>query len=193
MKGNDTIRKGILYLPMNFPGAVIIVILIAYTLVFSEQMPIITGNTGVSTLTDIPGHGKPNPVRTLYGPDGTGLTGSSAFPTIGTSALVVLSTAYNDTKEGTAYQLDQNYPNPFNPTSMIKYEIPFDSKVIIRIYNVIGNVVSTLLNDVVSAGDYEVRFNAINFPSGIYFYSIEAFSTDNKNNFSSVKKMILMK
>jgi hypothetical protein len=193
MKGNGTIRKGILYRSIIFPGTVIIIILIAHTLAFPQQIPIITENAGVSTLADIPRHGKPNAVKTIYGTDGTGLAGSLAFPSMSTPALVVLSTAYNDTKEGTVYQLDQNYPNPFNPTSMIKYEIPFDSKVIIRIYNVIGNVVSTLLNDVVSAGDYEVRFNAINFPSGIYFYSIEAVSTDNKNNFSSVKKMILMK
>ena len=91
------------------------------------------------------------------------------------------------------YDMAQNYPNPFNPTSMIRYELPFDSKVIIKIYNVIGNEVSTLVNENISAGNYEVQFNAKNFPSGVYFYSIKAVSTDGKNNFSTVKKMVLMK
>ena len=91
------------------------------------------------------------------------------------------------------YKLAQNYPNPFNPTSIIQYELPFDSKVIIKIYNVIGNEVSTLINEIISAGNYEVQFNAKNFPSGVYFYSIKAVSTDGKKNFSTVKKMVLMK
>ena len=91
------------------------------------------------------------------------------------------------------YKLAQNFPNPFNPTSVIRYELPFDSKVIIKIYNVIGNEVSMLTNEIMSAGNYEVQFNAKNFPSGVYFYSIKAVSTDGKNNFSTVKKMILMK
>ena len=91
------------------------------------------------------------------------------------------------------YDMAQNYPNPFNPTSMIRYEIPFDSKVIIKIFNVIGNEVSMLVNENISAGNYEVQFNAKNLPSGVYFYSIKAVSTDGKNNFSNVKKMVLMK
>ncbi len=76
---------------------------------------------------------------------------------------------------------------------MIRYELPFDSKVIIKIYDVIGNEVSMLVNENISAGNYEVQFNAKNFPSGVYFYSIKAISTDGKNDFSAVKKMILLK
>jgi hypothetical protein len=91
------------------------------------------------------------------------------------------------------YYMAQNFPNPFNPTSMIRYEIPFDSKVIIKIFNVIGNEVSMLVNENISAGNYEVQFNAKDLPSGVYFYSIKAVSTDGKINFSNVKKMVLMK
>ena len=84
-------------------------------------------------------------------------------------------------------KLYQNYPNPFNPTTKIKYELPFDGNVAIKIYDIAGRVVMNLLNEKKSAGSYEVIFDGSNFASGIYYYRIES------GNFSQVRKMILIK
>ena len=85
------------------------------------------------------------------------------------------------------YSLKQNYPNPFNPTTKIKYAIPEESKVVLRIYNILGQQVAQLVNEIQKAGYYSVDFNASGLASGIYLYKIEA------RNFNSVKKMILIK
>jgi len=81
----------------------------------------------------------------------------------------------------------QNYPNPFNPTTNISYEIPVKSNVVIKVYNVLGSEVATLLNEEKLPGRYQVEFKASHLPSGIYFYSINA------GEYKSTKKMILLK
>ena len=91
------------------------------------------------------------------------------------------------------YTLYQNYPNPFNPSTTIKYSLPFASNVKIIVYNMLGKTVSELINKVQESGYYEVNWNAGNNASGIYFYKIEAKSTDGKNNYTSVKKMLMVK
>jgi hypothetical protein len=83
--------------------------------------------------------------------------------------------------------LDQNYPNPFNPSTVISYSIPQSSFVTLKVYDIIGNEVATLVNQTQSAGKYDVRFDASNLSNGVYMYSIKT------DNFSSTKKMILMK
>jgi Arylsulfotransferase (ASST)/Bacterial Ig-like domain/Secretion system C-terminal sorting domain/Kre9/KNH-like N-terminal Ig-like domain len=90
------------------------------------------------------------------------------------------------------YQLYQNFPNPFNPSTTIKYSIPNDSHVKIVIYNMIGQEIETVVNTFKNAGSYKINWNAGNLASGIYFYSINAIGSNNKN-FYSVKKMILLK
>ena len=85
------------------------------------------------------------------------------------------------------YVLGQNYPNPFNPTTTIYYSIPQNSYVSLRIFDVLGNEVQTIVNENQDAGNYTVKFNADNLTSGIYFYKIEAGS------FIETKKMILLK
>ena len=85
------------------------------------------------------------------------------------------------------FKLVQNYPNPFNPTTVITYSIPNASDVTLKVYNIIGEVVSTLINQHQKAGKFNVTFNASNLPSGVYFYSIQA------GQYSSVKKMLLLK
>jgi Secretion system C-terminal sorting domain len=85
------------------------------------------------------------------------------------------------------YTLLQNYPNPFNPTTTISYQIPKESFVSLKVYDVIGNEVADLVEKDLPAGTYKVNFNAQNLSSGVYFYQIKA------NNFSAVKKLILMK
>ncbi len=85
------------------------------------------------------------------------------------------------------YTLEQNYPNPFNPTTTIKFALPKDELVSLRIYNVLGQEVATLVNKELKAGSYAFDFNASKLSSGIYFYRIEAGS------FNVTKKMLLLK
>jgi hypothetical protein len=87
----------------------------------------------------------------------------------------------------TSFEISQNYPNPFNPSTSIQFKIPENSFVTLKVYNVLGKEVATLLNEEKNAGLYEVTFDATDFSSGIYFYKIEA------GNFVATKKMILMK
>lgn len=85
------------------------------------------------------------------------------------------------------YKLHQNYPNPFNPVSTIKFDIPKESKVVIKIYDLIGREVMTLVNELKQPGFYETVFDGRNLASGLYIYRIEAGS------FVDVKKMVLVK
>ncbi len=85
------------------------------------------------------------------------------------------------------FSLSQNYPNPFNPSTKISFEIPKDGFVTLKIYDISGKQVHTLINGVKTAGYYNVNFNASRLSSGIYFYSISS------GEFSSVKKMSLIK
>jgi photosystem II stability/assembly factor-like uncharacterized protein len=85
------------------------------------------------------------------------------------------------------FELGQNYPNPFNPVTSINYSLPSSGNVELKIYNILGKEIFTLVNDVQEPGYYEVSFNASDFPSGVYFYRIQAGS------FTAVKKMILLK
>jgi len=85
------------------------------------------------------------------------------------------------------FSLTQNYPNPFNPSTTIRYAIPENSPVQLKVYDVLGVEVSILVNETQNAGYYNVSFNAANLSNGIYFYKIQA------GNFLDVKKMILLK
>ncbi len=86
-----------------------------------------------------------------------------------------------------SYSLSQNYPNPFNPSTAISYQLSAFSQVTLKVYNVLGREVATLVNELKHAGKYEVEFNAAALPSGVYFYKIKA------GNFTDVKKMLLLK
>jgi len=85
------------------------------------------------------------------------------------------------------FALEQNYPNPFNPATTIGFTIPTTSNVSLKIFNVLGKEVTTLVNETKSAGNYSVRFNATGLSSGIYFYKL---TTD---NFTATKKFTLLK
>ena len=85
------------------------------------------------------------------------------------------------------YQLNQNYPNPFNPTTKISYQIANTSFVLIRVYDILGREVATLVNEEKPAGTYKVEFNGSDLTSGIYFYQLKA------NDYSETRKMILLK
>ncbi len=85
------------------------------------------------------------------------------------------------------YELGQNYPNPFNPSTTIRFSIPEAGLVTLKVYNLLGQEVATLLNNEQASGVYEATFDASKLSSGIYFYTLEA------KNFTSTKKMVLLK
>jgi hypothetical protein len=90
------------------------------------------------------------------------------------------------------FSLEQNYPNPFNPATQVKFSLAVDSKVSLKIFNILGQEVITLLSGNMTAGFHKVTFNASNLPSGVYIYKLEANGV-NGNNFTSAKKMVLTK
>jgi|WetSurMetagenome_2_1015567.scaffolds.fasta_scaffold02724_4 hypothetical protein len=92
-----------------------------------------------------------------------------------------------DNQVSTDFRLYQNYPNPFNPTTNIKYVIAKNSYVILKVYDILGKEVATLVNENLKAGIYEAEFKAANLSSGIYYYRLEA------GDFSDTKKMIIVK
>jgi subtilisin-like proprotein convertase family protein len=85
------------------------------------------------------------------------------------------------------YDLSQNYPNPFNPTTNIKFALPKSGFVTLKVYDIVGKEVATLVNEQLTAGTYEHNFNASAFSSGVYFYKISA------GDFTEIKKMMLVK
>jgi subtilisin family serine protease len=98
-------------------------------------------------------------------------------------------TSVNDSKNPIPYkfELAQNYPNPFNPSTIIKFSIPSEGQVIMKIYDMLGREVRTLLNEEKAPGNYSVNFIAGNLPSGVYLYKLTA------GNYTDVKKLILIK
>ena len=91
------------------------------------------------------------------------------------------------------FELSQNYPNPFNPTTKIDYQVPVDAKVIMEVYNITGQKVMELVNQEQSAGYYTINFGSSKLSSGVYIYRIVASDKATGNNFSSIKKMMLLK
>ena len=97
----------------------------------------------------------------------------------------------NNAQEGRqlpkSFLLSQNFPNPFNPSTTIEYQLPQAEFVSLKVFDVLGNEIVTLVNEEKSAGSYEVEFKAENLPSGTYFYKFQA------GNFFETKKMLLIK
>ncbi|MBT8378472.1 MAG: T9SS type A sorting domain-containing protein [Ignavibacteria bacterium] len=85
------------------------------------------------------------------------------------------------------YELSQNYPNPFNPSTTIRFSVSESSFINLSIFNSLGEKIEELVNDVKEPGVHTIEFNAQDFPSGTYFYTI------NTDNYASTKKMILVK
>jgi hypothetical protein len=85
------------------------------------------------------------------------------------------------------YELKQNYPNPFNPSTNIEFSVPKESYVTLKVYNVLGQEVASLVNEIKQAGNYAVSFNASKLTSGTYFYSLQT------GDYTAKKKMMLIK
>ena len=93
----------------------------------------------------------------------------------------------NSITSNKAFQLSQNYPNPFNPSTIIRYTLQTNGHVLIRVFNVLGNEIATLVNEDKASGNYSVTFNGKGLASGIYYYSLTT------GTYSEVRKMVLMK
>jgi len=85
------------------------------------------------------------------------------------------------------FSLYQNYPNPFNPTTNIKFDIQKTSSTKLIVYDALGREVATLVNEELKAGSYQVDWSDSNYPSGVYFYRLQA------GDFIETKKMLLLK
>jgi hypothetical protein len=156
---------------------------------------------------DAGGNVKWGPAMASEDPDGDGFTNGQELqdpngtwkagqPNPGTGILVTLpgdpaskptATDIADLKMPVTYRLEQNYPNPFNPTTQIKFTLPHASYTQLRVFDIAGREISTLVNNNLSAGSYSVKFNAADLSSGIYFYRIQT------NDFIDTKKFVLMK
>ncbi|MBU0560342.1 MAG: T9SS type A sorting domain-containing protein [Bacteroidetes bacterium] len=116
----------------------------------------------------------------LYGDWANPIAAPDLITSIGSSDV-------NSKRSTPVLKLFQNYPNPFNPTTKIQYSMPAYGNVQVKVYDVLGKEIATLVNDNKQAGTYEVEFDASNLSSGIYFYKIESGI-----NFY-IKKMILLR
>jgi hypothetical protein len=114
-------------------------------------------------------------------------TGGTTTPIVITSTDASLPVEENTINTVSKFSLSQNYPNPFNPSTVINYQLPKEGHVTLKVYDIIGKEVATLVNETKEAGSYQITFNASKLSSGIYFYSLSAGS------FLSVKKMMVLK
>ncbi len=103
------------------------------------------------------------------------------------SALPKIQQMKAEIDSATTYSLSQNYPNPFNPSTVISFVVPNNGFVTLKIYDLLGREVKTLVNEYKSQGKYSVSFGASHLASGVYFYQLKA------GNYSSIKKMVLLK
>ena len=128
-------------------------------------------------------------VRAYYQPNG-----STSDPDF-ISTFGQIAPSYNDGQKATAFAAQEvpteysisNYPNPFNPTTTINYQLPENGFVTIKVYDVLGKEIATLVNENKSGGYYNINFDASKLTSGVYIYTI------NVNGFTQSKKMLLMK
>jgi len=99
----------------------------------------------------------------------------------------VVSVEVENSEIPETYLLSQNYPNPFNPSTQINFSVPDPSMVRVTVYDLVGREIEVLVSEFLEAGNYKTIWNAAGYSSGIYFYRLET------DNFTQVKKMILMK
>ena len=94
---------------------------------------------------------------------------------------------YSNSEIPHSFKMFQNYPNPFNPSTRIDYQLPAKVFVVLKVFDVLGREIKTLVDELQNAGNHSIQFNATNLPSGVYFYRLEA------GNYNNTKKLLLMK
>jgi hypothetical protein len=167
--------------------------------------PVWVHRDGTNTYTNVPGDTAVNPTWRLLkvGDKITELTGLIHFsvnrykfvPRGNTDFGVVTGLGSSEgVKElPLAFELEQNYPNPFNPTTVVEYLLPTTSHVVVKVFNLLGQEVQTLVNGVEESGRHAVRFNGTQLASGIYLYRMTATGQDGNIVFSRVRKMVVLK
>lgn len=98
-----------------------------------------------------------------------------------------VNVSYNNEEKNSDYSLYQNFPNPFNPLTKIAYQLPRSGNVVLKVYDILGREVTTLVNEFKSEGRYEINFDASSLTSGVYIYQLRT------ENYVNTKKMILLK
>jgi hypothetical protein len=168
------------------------------SLVYTILTPTVHGTLGVDSLPKIvftqdPGYAGPDSLVYSVSDGAEADTGTVTF-------VVLLPTAVEDPKPSVplVYELYQNYPNPFNPVTTIEYDLAHPSRVTLTVFNILGQEVTTLIDELQPAGKQMAPFNANRYASGVYFYRLVARSTDSKdegtkNTFIKVRKMLLLK
>ena len=129
----------------------------------------------------------------IVGTVGQALAGiSSGFWIQARELAIIEQQLLNIPKE---FGLEQNYPNPFNPTTTIQFSVPNRSSVTLKIFDILGREVATLVDDEREPGEYKVQFDASAFASGVYFYRIHARAADGEGGetFVRTKKLMLLK
>lgn len=161
---------------------------VKYTITTKDSLTLGTVLTSVLTSYNWFVTGKKFPVfeiiYTSYSVNGIPITNSKVVNyNLGT--VIGVTNISNETPD--KYKLSQNYPNPFNPATKISFSIPKQGFVNMKVYDILGKEVMTLVNEIKQAGSYDVNFNGSNFASGVYFYRIES------DNFVDIKRMMLIK
>jgi hypothetical protein len=147
-------------------------------------------------------------LASLVGEPGTGaMRGGNAILTWryfsdSMSRAVIVAVPAGNGELPLSYELDQNFPNPFNPTTQLGWEMPERGWVSLRIYDLLGRQVATLVEGMEEAGKHTVRFNAASVSSGVYLYRLvvravggrtSSLSQTRRNDFTAVRKMILLR
>ena len=118
-----------------------------------------------------------------------GMSGSEAFGYyyLGGDSILRLTSIESDMRNINRFNLSQNYPNPFNPITKITFSLPVKSFITLNVYDLLGQLVDTIISEEMTAGNYIKTWNAENIPSGVYFYILQS------DSFSETKKLILLK
>jgi len=116
-----------------------------------------------------------------------GLTYLGSAPDLGAYEFDPATDVKDNANAVKGFALGQNYPNPFNPSTVIRYQVSASGNVELKVFDVLGKEVATLVNEIQSAGTYSRTFNAANLPSGLYIYTLKAGSN------VQTKKMLLLK
>lgn len=110
-----------------------------------------------------------------------------------TTIITNIQNEFGGTLKPEEFKLLQNYPNPFNPSTVVTFQLAVESYVNLKVYDILGNEVATLVNEYKNVGNYSVTFNAEGLSSGIYYYKLTAINSTAELNFEETRKMILMK
>jgi hypothetical protein len=154
----------------------------AFTVINTLDSSSVTGDS-----LRIPSGRLSNNVRYFWRVCAVNITGSGPWSVIWNFRVGYIGLLQTSNGIPFKYKLYFNYPNPFNPVTKIKFDVPKRDFVIVKIYDVLGREVATLVNEQLQPGTYEAEFDGTNYPSGIYYYTIKTTA------FSQTKKMVLIK